>query len=337
MGEPDIPYYRTLLKEAAKGDQNYFQELIWNLEENIEFKKFPLKAQSILKAIDPEVESVLYKRRIKESAINAVKESAKEIVGGRVSDEYSFYEDFASQLTKRAATNVVNGQELVQLNELDSVFVRNDGDSFLSQRPKFYNVGEIVKRINVLDYHLVPLRSNVQRIGIYARSNNKISDLILQALKDAIVRYSKYWYSSKMNSKELSLVEKYPLEALSVFIQSQKAIISTRKYFIFNKADDESDAFRHFVWAGLSTQNVGEDMARRFLNAHEFMTSKPSDKERDSSKMDLNNNEIGIKTAIELQNKNELNWFKLEKIGIDKVQDKTLTVLKSGSKIIYPH
>lgn len=39
--------------------------------------------------------------------------------------------------------------------------------------------------------------------------------------------------------------------------------------------DDESDAFRHFVWAALLTKELGKARAKEFLDAHETDPDQP--------------------------------------------------------------
>jgi hypothetical protein len=50
--------------------------------------------------------------------------------------------------------------------------------------------------------------------------------------------------------------------------------------------DDETDAFRHFTWAGLMGKEIGSKLAKQFSDAHEANDGKSA-----SSVMDLNNND----------------------------------------------
>ncbi len=49
---------------------------------------------------------------------------------------------------------------------------------------------------------------------------------------------------------EKTLVKKYPREAIAVYKAKRAAETATERKFSRNDQGDESDAFRHFVWAG---------------------------------------------------------------------------------------
>lgn len=76
-------------------------------------------------------------------------------------------------------------------------------------------------------------------------------------------------YYPGLTPEERKLVNNYPQEALTVFQQKQKAESATMKHFKRDAQDDESDAFRHFMWAGFLSKELGSEMAKRFLDAHE--------------------------------------------------------------------
>jgi hypothetical protein len=54
---------------------------------------------------------------------------------------------------------------------------------------------------------------------------------------------------------EKQLTEKYPKEALTVFVQKTRAEWSSNLNFPNQDLNDESDAFRHFIWAGFDQKN----------------------------------------------------------------------------------
>lgn len=59
--------------------------------------------------------------------------------------------------------------------------------------------------------------------------------------------------------------------------------------------DGHQDAFRHAYWNALMTREYGPDFAAAFGTAHEGVPGNPSDREA----MDLYNNEVGRRIAIE--------------------------------------
>ena len=95
-------------------------------------------------------------------------------------------------------------------------------------------------------------------------------------------------YYPGLTTREKQLIIQHPTEAIKVFVQKEKAENSTYETFGRDAQDDESDAYRHFVWAGLLSKELGPDLAKEFLDAHEYgHMSDPS------SAMDLANNRAG--------------------------------------------
>ena len=334
---PDIPYYSEILKRSSKKQQDVFQELIWNLREGVNFNQFPKPMQLLLKNIDPSVESVLRLKKLENKTLQKVKEKLIEFTGiDSVENRYLSFEEVKSNLSKHEVSELKGQFNYSSVDGVDSVYSKNLSNSYSGQRVTFVNPESIWKKINITEYQLIPGRSEIQKLGVFAGTDSGISKLIEDALKESIIRNSQYWYSTRLNSRELSLIQKYPIEALSVFLQSKKAELSTLKYFGQNGEDNESDAFRHFMWAGLVTEQVGENLALQFLTAHEpNLTKNLSEKISNSTKMDLHNNQVGIVAASELRKRNELGWSNLEKNGIQKLNDGTLISIEKKSKIKY--
>lgn len=62
--------------------------------------------------------------------------------------------------------------------------------------------------------------------------------------------------------------------------------------------DGHQDAFRHMYYNALLTKRFGEDFAKSFATAHEGVPGNPADQEA----MDLFNNEVGRRIAVENPN-----------------------------------
>lgn len=107
-----------------------------------------------------------------------------------------------------------------------------------------------------------------------------------------------------------------------MFIAKEKAEYQTEKVFGRSITDDESDAFRHFVWACLLTKELGEELALKFLNAHE----KTSKEKPEARSMDLANNRLGILKAKTM--------IKYNKISLDDFSNEALEELKSNNLIV---
>lgn len=132
-----------------------------------------------------------------------------------------------------------------------------------------------------------------------------------------------------LTDEERSLVSINPKEALVVFKQKNRAEAATDKYFPGGRFNDESDAFRHFVWAGLLVKELGAERAQLYLDAHEKNPSQPPNERA----MDLANNRGGILAAQKLLKLGQLNQTEIEKVGLEALRKKELVVLSPGLSI----
>lgn len=115
------------------------------------------------------------------------------------------------------------------------------------------------------------------------------SNLCEQNLSDQILVYA-----PRLTPGDKALISRFPLQAVKVYQAKVKADDLTIKIFKKTSKNDESDAFRHFVWSALVTQDLGEKEARMFLNAHETEAGQ-SKKEKE---MDLTNNNYGVEFVL---------------------------------------
>ena len=208
---------------------------------------------------------------------------------------------------------------------------------YSSQTVTFYNSTDAVSEVDPTKYVLFPVRKEVQPIGISVRTTvgQGLSGLIESMLRDSIIRNAKYWYEGRLNSSERKLIEEYPLEALDGFVQAQEAIVLTKLHFLRNEGDDESDAFRHFVWAGLMTRELGASLAQRFLNAHEDMPN-PNEAEQISSEMDRYNNGKGIQAELVLESQGTPSTGNLVDRALEALKNGELNVVSKKGGPVYP-
>lgn len=128
---------------------------------------------------------------------------------------------------------------------------------------------------------------------------------------------------------EKNLVAKSPKDALRVYEQKNIAEKSTSKNFPEQNLNDESDAFRHFLWAAMLTKELGKAKAKEFLDAHENDPDQP-DIER---QMDSHNNDLGQSAAESLIKQMRWNQKNIEAMGLEELRSKRLQVLKPGLTI----
>lgn len=86
---------------------------------------------------------------------------------------------------------------------------------------------------------------------------------------------------------------KYPSDALMVAKNAITAQLLTKKHYKIPRDHTESNAFKHFVWSGLNSRDIGREQAQKFLDAHEMNASFS----KESSKMDRHNNKKGLDAA----------------------------------------
>lgn len=138
-------------------------------------------------------------------------------------------------------------------------------------------------------------------------------------------------YPKGLTKGDRAMIAKRPKEALKVYQAKQKADDLTLKIFKQQGRNDESDAFRHLVWAALVTKDLGRDVANEFLNAHEDEDGQP----KLEKEMDIFNNNVGSNYAVErTSNGSSLELDQIEKFALDKLKSNELKVLNSSKKKI---
>ena len=121
---------------------------------------------------------------------------------------------------------------------------------------------------------------------------------------------------------ERAFASSKPAQALKAYNLSRSAEKICKKIFLTSDVNDESDACRHFVWAGLLRKELGVSTAKKVLRAHEEEPDQP----KQEMDMDSANNNLGILNA-ERMIKKEL--FSEEQTLNDFVKE-----LKAGHLIV---
>ncbi len=138
-------------------------------------------------------------------------------------------------------------------------------------------------------------------------------------------------YPKGLTKGDREMIAKYPADSVKVYQAKQKADDLNLKVFKNQGRNDESDAFRHFVWAALVTNELGALKATEFLNAHEEEDSQPP-REKE---MDIINNKFGVDYIVE-QSKlgKSVDLDQIEKVALEKLKSHELKVLKPSLKKI---
>lgn len=102
-----------------------------------------------------------------------------------------------------------------------------------------------------------------------------------------------------LTEAEKKFVDSNPKKAAQAYLLSWKAEKLCHRIYLKSDTNDESDACRHYVWAGLLNFELGQSDANQILDAHE---QNPLEPETEKA-MDLANNRRGIIVSSELQTK----------------------------------
>jgi hypothetical protein len=99
-----------------------------------------------------------------------------------------------------------------------------------------------------------------------------------------------------LTPSEREMVGNYPSESVKAYRLSWDAESQCKTLYRTSDTNDESDACRHFVWAGLLAESMGSELAKKFLDAHE---QEPNQPEQEKA-MDLANNRAGLLVAKQM-------------------------------------
>jgi hypothetical protein len=122
---------------------------------------------------------------------------------------------------------------------------------------------------------------------------------------------------------ERALAAEFPVAALKGYSDALKAEKLCAAKYGKSRTNDESDACRHFVWAGLMSQDIGSEVAAKFLNAHEDYSGNPENEKT----MDLKNNAVGLREADELGKAKTFSSESMERRFDDDLSKGKLTVI----------
>lgn len=127
---------------------------------------------------------------------------------------------------------------------------------------------------------------------------------------------------------ERGLVAEFPRELTKAYAASWKAEQTCIGIYKASATNDESDACRHYVWAGLLAGKLGSQLAQKVLDAHENNPQEPLEEKS----MDLANNRGGILACERLSLTKQCDSEHLLKSFINDLESGRLIVLKPKSR-----
>ena len=131
-----------------------------------------------------------------------------------------------------------------------------------------------------------------------------------------------------LTEAERAIVAQDPMRATKAYSLSLEAEEHCHKVFPSSRTNDESDACRHFMWAGLLYAEFGHSFSEQVLNAHEVDPKQPLAEKQ----MDLANNRQGLAIAKFLKKTNNLNGISLLREFESNLKGGKLKVLKKRKR-----
>jgi hypothetical protein len=289
----DLPHWlKTIVSQyKAKGlSQKDTQLLIWSLRSGMRFDEMNVQDQNNIKKIfsdapirfgNSQIEDFVEDNFLPSQVKDAI--SKFESFKALLKQTNRSYDEISKILAPRSKEVAVQKASWVQFDSGLQIRISSDGYSRVNL--KIYGLetnrkpnSEHILNTLALNGFVITPADKGQRVLL--ASIIPMSDKISAVLKN-------------ITAEEVKLSIKYPTDAIMVFKNAIEAQVLTGQYYNIPSDDTESNAFKHFVWSGLSSRDIGREQAQMFLDAHEMNASFS----KDSSKMDRHNNKKGLDAA----------------------------------------
>ena len=335
-GKPSLPLYSKILKHyahsnKAKRNKKLTQELIWNLSNKTYYENYPEKLKKLLNEIDSEGPLKAHSM-MKETALEVGSSILEEITGldvrnaiNIVQGQYYDFEQFRKNLENLRSSYPISHKTFFSKVPETNLLVTSRSNGYKSQTLNLYNSSNTPQTIELSQYYLQPSRKDVQRVALasVATDIEDYKQLLDKFFKNILGYLASQYFT--LTKEEKALVRKDFLEAWKVYGHKNKAKKAEKQFFKDKGTiDGEGDAFRHFVWAGLLTNDLGQKRAETYLDAHESR-GFPHAPDR---KMDEHNNRKGIEAALRLKKQNRFSDKALYEEALKSIQRGELIILK---------
>lgn len=290
----ELPHWLKTIVSAYKANgmsQKDTQLLIWALRSGMRFDEMNSQDQNNLKKVFPDAAVRFGNSQIADFVQNKIlPEDVKDVISkfesfkSLLKQTNRDYDEISEILAPRSKKVSEKKVSWVQLEGGPLMRISSDGFSRINL--KIYYASDAKRKTNSdgilaafsLEGLVVSPPDNAQRLIL--ASIVPMSGGITNALKNT-------------TTEEVKLSVKYPSDAFMVLKNAITAQELTKKYYKKPKDNTESNAFKHFIWSGLNSRDVGRGKAQKFLDAHEtnqLHTPK-------SSAMDKHNNKAGLDSA----------------------------------------
>lgn len=311
-----------LQKYKEKGiSQEETQLLIWSLLSKFKFDELTPKSQANLIKIFPDAAIRFGNSYFEDQAKDILlSQLSPELLSAK--NEFERYQELLqdSQLKYAEVEKVLspystrnNSIDVGWLKHADGYYIHLQATGYTQVHIKIYAPVDIKLNTYFIPTNYIAIPGQGQRLAFSFAVIDRYADKFNQKFKD----------SFGITTPEANFIDKYPLDAYKIYQAAEKALReswklpSTRNY-----QDDNTDAYRHFVWSGLVAKEIGPEKAREYLYAHE----EYQENNLDSKRMDIFNNEKGIQYAKNYKGNDFENDLFRE--GLQKMKDKELRWIK---------
>jgi hypothetical protein len=313
--------------------QKQTQTLVWGLLSGNKFDQLTIENQATLLKIFPDAPIRFGNSRVE----GLIKNQARNLLLGSLStqvlnsveqltelkEKFSRYQHSFEQLEaafapKNSRTTVV---EPTWLETPEGYFIKLTTKGYSKVNVKIYAPESMKSGVVFRPSTFLVMPTNGQRLALSPVLTKSTEP---SYANDLLRRFLKKYGNVKVNPSEADLILKHPIDANKIHKAMKDSFSLTQKNFPNSTAHNNSaDAFRHYMWSGLSAHSIGSERAEQFLSAHEQDPNQdPKEKE-----MDLFNNAKGREKAIEL--KDSLNFqSELEKQALNALKAGELKVLR---------
>lgn len=308
--------------KLKKIPQNETQILIWSLLSGLRFDELSFENRKNLIKFFPDAAIRFGNSEVENSAKSfLLSQIPSEILSAKSKfDEYknllqdanSKFSDIEQILSPESSRS--SPIPVGWLKHKDGYYIHLEADGYQQVRVKIYAPESLNPETYFNPSKHVVLPGEGQRLGLSSSVTERYKEKSNQEMKNV----------TGISAEEALFILKYPLDALKIYQAGQTAIEKTWIHFRSSKdfEDDKADAFRHFLWAGLVSHEIGYNKAKLFLDAHENFPKNKAE----SRSMDLYNNDQGIEYSKNYGG----NDFEddIVKAGLEKIQTGELRWIK---------
>ncbi len=306
--------------------QNEAQVLIWSLLSGSRFDELNFENRKNLTKIFPDA-SVRFSNSLVEDSVKSflLSQMPSEVLSAKenfdgyknlLQDTKSKYSEIEQILSPESSR--LNPIPVGWLKHEDGYYIQLKSDGYQKVHVQIYAPEGLNPNTYFNPSKHVVLPGEGQRLALSNYVVNEANSLLGSLASDMV----KLKTGHELTESEKQLILKYPMDALKMHDAMSEAFKKTNQLFKgTSKHNTSADAFRHFVWSGLSANAVGSDRSFDFLKAHEDYAGNPTEEKN----MDLRNNFKGIEYFKNYKGNN----FEedLIKSGLEKVKNKELVWL----------